>query len=44
MRAALTALAGVPLGDWVLLAVSAGLALYGVFSLIKAWCHKPVTP
>jgi hypothetical protein len=43
MRAALTALAVVPLGDWVLLAVSAGLALYGVFGLIKAWCHKPVT-
>ena len=44
MRAALSALASVPLGDWVLLAVSAGLALYGLFSLIKAWLHKPVTP
>ena len=44
IRTALTALAGVPLGDWGLLAVSAGLTLYGVFSLIKGWCHKPVTP
>jgi hypothetical protein len=44
MRAALRALAGVQLGGWVLLAVSAGLMLYGVFGLIKAWYHKPVTP
>jgi hypothetical protein len=40
MRAALTALAGMPLGDWVLFAVSSGLVLYGVFSLNKAWCHS----
>lgn len=44
MRAALLALAAVPVGDRVLLAVSAGLALYGVFSLIKAGFHKRVTP
>ena len=44
MRAALTALAGVPLGRRVLLAVSVGLALHGVFSLAKAIRHKPVTP
>lgn len=44
MRAALSALAEVPFGDWVLLLVSAGLTLYGVFSLIKAWLHKPVNP
>lgn len=44
MRPALTALAGVPLGGGVLLAVSVGLTFYGMFSLIKAWLHKPVTP
>jgi hypothetical protein len=41
MRAALTALAETPLGAWILLAVSVGLALYGVFCLIKAWFYKP---
>lgn len=42
MRAAMTALANIPLGASVLLAVSMGLMVYGVFSLIKAWLHKPV--
>jgi hypothetical protein len=42
MRAALIALANIPLGGSVLLAVSMGLMVYGVFSLIKAWLHKPV--
>lgn len=44
MRAALSALGRVPLGDAVLLAVSVGLTLYGIFSLIKAWRQKSVTP
>ena len=43
MRAALTALAGVPLGRPVLLAVSVGLTLHGAFSLMKAYRHRPVT-
>lgn len=44
VRAALTALASVPLGDFVLLALSAGLMLHGVFGLVKACCHNPVNP
>ena len=44
MRAALSAMATVPLGDWVLLAISAGLILFGLFSLAKALFHSPVKP
>jgi hypothetical protein len=44
LRAAFSALAEVPFGDWVVFLVSAGLTLYGVFSLLKAWLHKPVDP
>jgi hypothetical protein len=44
LRAALRALAALPLGGWVLLAMSAGLAVYGVFGLIKGWCHERPSP
>lgn len=44
LRAALRALASVPLGDSILLAVSAGLATFGAFNLMKAWFHKRPSP
>jgi hypothetical protein len=44
LRAALRALAASPLGNGVLLAVSAGLALFGVFSLLKGWNHRRPEP
>lgn len=43
LRAALQALGAMPLGDWVLLAAAAALAIFGLFSLIKGWRHKKVT-
>ena len=40
MRAALVAVATLPLGGWALLGVSAGLILFGLFSVLKGWCHR----
>jgi Domain of Unknown Function (DUF1206) len=44
LRAALRTLAALPLGGGVLLAVSAGLALFGLFSLLKGWNHRRPRP
>jgi hypothetical protein len=44
LRAGLRALTALPLGNGVLLAVSAGLALFGLFSLLKGWNHRRPEP
>ena len=44
VRAALALLDAAPFGDGPLVAVAAGLALYGIFSLVKAWYHRLPAP
>lgn len=39
VQAAFRSLATAPLGEWLFLAVAAGLADYGLFSLLKGWYH-----